>query len=151
MNKVRESEIISIGGHFYELGHVEYRYFKTDAGRSSSKRPRQINDCTVRAVAMAFSISYDEAYDRLKSFGRKCGRGFHIDDYMSVAGAKKISFPAVKGEYRMNTWKFCREYDKGTYICRVAKHVFTVIDGVVCDMVPPFLDRCIYKAWEISK
>ena len=61
---------------------VEYDFCQTDAGRCLSKRPKQKNDCTVRAMATAFELSYDDAYDILKKYGRICGRGFHIGDFL---------------------------------------------------------------------
>lgn len=45
-------------------------YVRCDAGRSASRRPRQKNDCTVRALALARGLTYDEAYDTLKAAGR---------------------------------------------------------------------------------
>lgn len=48
-------------------------WVKSDAGRYGSRRPRQKNDCTVRALALAMGLPYDEAYDRLKEAGRRCG------------------------------------------------------------------------------
>lgn len=38
-------------------------WVKSDAGRSESRRPRQKNDCTVRALALALELRYDDAYD----------------------------------------------------------------------------------------
>jgi hypothetical protein len=42
-----------------------------DGGRQLSKRPRQRNDCTVRAVAIACDFSYDSAYDLLEGQWQK--------------------------------------------------------------------------------
>ncbi len=126
--------------------------FKTnDAGRSSSKRPNQKNDCTVRAVALARALPYDTAYELMAGDGRKCSAGFDVVKWLdNQTWAKKIAFPAVKGQKRMNPVSFTDAYPKGIYICRVAKHVFTVIDGVVQDTFVSRPDRCIYTAWLIS-
>jgi hypothetical protein len=48
-----------------------------DGGRQHSKRPRQQNGCTVRAIAIACDFYYDSAYDLLKANGRKCSRGIN--------------------------------------------------------------------------
>jgi len=130
---------------------LEYQLQRTDAGRASSKRPRQSNDCTVRAVATARGMEYDVAYDLLAAEGRKCERGFHLEKWLNVQPwARKMPFPAVKGQRRMNPHTFCKTYTTGRYICRVAKHVFAVIDGVVYDTFADRPDRCIYTAWEIT-
>jgi hypothetical protein len=50
-----------------------------DGDRQRSKRPRQRNDCTVRAIAIACALSYDSAYDLLlKADVRKCSRGIRV-------------------------------------------------------------------------
>jgi hypothetical protein len=45
---------------------------------------------------------------------------------------------------------FVTQHPVGTYICRVAKHVFVVRDGVVLDEQENRPDRCIYTAWAID-
>lgn len=127
-------------------------WVKSDAGRSESRRPRQKNDCTVRALALALELRYDDAYDWLKSAGRACGERFDLGRWLDGQDwATKIPFPAVKGQPRMNPVEFCRLYPVGTFVCRVAKHVFTVIDGVVIDDTPVRADRCVYTAWKIDR
>jgi hypothetical protein len=127
-----------------------YAWVKTDAGRSESQRPRQKNDCTVRALASARGLTYDEAYDELKQAGRKCGRGFAIQVWLNAQPwALKLPFPAVKGERRMNPVTFVAQFPLGNFICRSSKHVFAVIDGKVLDEVKIRGDRCIYTAWRV--
>lgn len=55
---------------------VSVAFQQTDAGRAKSRRPRQKNDCTVRALALARSLHYDAAYDDLKKAGRGCSERF---------------------------------------------------------------------------
>lgn len=130
---------------------LEYPMIKSDAGRSNSKRAKQSNDCTVRALALARNMAYDDVYDMLADLGRKCGKGWNIVEYLNqVPWAEKIAFPAVKGQPRMNPATFCKQYSTGTYICRVSKHVFTVMDGVVYDINENRPNRCIYTAWRIA-
>lgn len=131
---------------------LSYPFERTDSGRSSSRRQREQNDCTVRAVATAFGLDYDDAYDALAEGGRKCSRGFNLSKWLAVQGiasVQRLSFPAVKGRRRMNPATFCSQYPVGNYICRVAKHVFAVVDGVVHDDQEQRPDRCIYLAWRI--
>jgi hypothetical protein len=128
----------------------------TDAGRSSSRRPRQANDCTVRSLALAVGVSYDEAYDELRRRGRKASRGFvwppspPRDDEVFGVQLRWVSFPARKGQPRMNTERFVMDerFEWGTWILDQAKHVCVVIDGVVHDDHPTW-ERCVYGAWEV--
>ena len=57
-------------------GYVHTYFINDDAGKSKSKRSKQENDCTVRSLAIAFDMEYDDAYNYLKEHGRKNGRGF---------------------------------------------------------------------------
>ncbi len=130
---------------------LEYSWIKTDAGKSGSLRPRQKNDCTVRALAIARLLPYDTAYNTLAEAGRKCGKGFKFSEWINTQEwARKISFPALKGQRRMNPATFTESFPKGIFICKVAKHVFAVKDGIVYDDFENAPDRCIYTAWEIT-
>ena len=131
---------------------ADFAWSKTDAGRSSSKRPKQVNDCTVRALALTRGLSYDEAYDLLKAAGRESNRRFLMVPYLNQqAWAQKIAFPAVKGERRMSPVTFTKQFSTGVYICRTAKHVFPVLNGVVYDDHKARPSRCIYTAWKIAE
>ena len=101
-----------------------------DGGRQSSKRPRQKNDCTVRAIAIACSIPYDSAYDLLKANGRR----------------ERTAFPAIKGYLRMYPGDFCKLFPRGRWIIKTAKHVSAVVDGTIHDTFRPDPFRCAYGA-----
>jgi hypothetical protein len=133
---------------------LKYPFSYTDSGRADSKRPQQKNDCTVRALANVARIEYDEAYDFVKSRGRKSHRGGNFPQARSNDTALGLtfiwrSFPAVKGRPRMNPATFCGQFKTGRYIVRVAKHVFAIVDGIAYDTLPERPDRCIYGAWEV--
>jgi len=141
--------------------HYELKGTEDDAGRSKSKRPLQKKDCTVRALALAFELEYDVAYDFCMEQGRKSHRGFHLHKLLekyAKSGAlffgKKVikhSFPAEKGVERMNVGAFGYLHPKGKYVTRQAGHVATVIDGVLHDLnISVFsFERCVYIAYEI--
>ena len=131
----------------------------TDAGRSTSKRPRQTNDCTVRALALASGKAYDETYDYLKMMGRKSHRPFaiahllntQINNHVNILGLRFIrhSFPAVKGQKRMNVGRFLAEYNRERFIIELAKHVVYVADGIYYDDYQYDPSRCVYVAWQV--
>ena len=138
----------------------DYKY--SDAGRSQSKRSRQRNDCTVRAVTIAFGLEYDDVYDMLAALGRKCSRGFHLDRNCFRSGeflghrVVKLSFPAVRGQKRMRVARFIAEHPEGAFIVRTAGHVTAVVDGVAYDNHDTaeardyFMEeRCLYTAYQI--
>lgn len=148
------SEILTARCSHVENGTVSsfsYPWQWNDGGRSSSRRPRQSNDCTVRALAIAAGVPYDSAYDLLKKLGRKSGVGFRLGDWLiDQSWATKLPFPAVKGQRRMNPDSFAQTFPGGVFICKTAKHVYCVLDGVVQDTVENDPMRCIYTAWKID-
>ena len=133
---------------------VSYPHQTNDGGRSTSRRPKQKNDCMVRALALVCGIPYDTAYDWFAAQGRRCSRGTSVKafDTPSLFGHRleKLSFHAVAGERRMNPVTFAERYKTGKYIVRVAKHVFAFIDGVAYDIHEERDDRCIYVAWRFT-
>lgn len=136
---------------------TEYPFNQTDAGRAGSRRPRQKNDCAVRALAATSGLSYDEAYDMLARAGRKCGRGFFLLEWIRENDPLPRwtfiyhSFPARRGMRRMNPVEFAERFDRGRFICRMAGHVVACINGVFYDTGPIRPDGCIYGAIELIR
>ena len=119
------------------VGDMQFR--KYDAGRSESKRPKQKQDCVVRAYALAFGKPYDEAFDLLAKMGRKPNTGTDRKTWQRLFGfkAERKSFPAVAGQKRMNLERFAKENPKGTFVVQMAGHLTFVRDGVVIDDFVP--------------
>lgn len=138
---------------------TDYRFRYSDAGRSTSKRPRSKNDCTVRALATVLDISFDESYEFLLTRGRGAHRGAP-NDWLSKKKPNEVlgrtltwhSFPAVKGEPRMSIGRFVNTYPDGRWIIRISKHVAAVVDGCLYDDATDENDhaRCVYGAWEVT-
>jgi hypothetical protein len=132
-------------------GKIPAIHVVSDGGRAQSKRPKANNDCSVRAVAIAFNIPYDEAYDQLAAAGRKCGYGVKKLDWRAfmLARATWQAFQAVKGQPRMNAVTFCKQYPTGRYILSFAGHLAAVVDGQVHDVHGFEANRCVYGAYTI--
>lgn len=132
-------------------------FIYSDSGRSLSKRPKQTNDCTVRAFTLAFHLTYDQAYDHLHSQGRKCSRGFLLSRYLERNPilldhtVTKLSFPAVAGSPRMKVKDFVSIYSTGSYIIRIAKHVAYVHDGIIYDTFHTFANKTVYTAFSVAR
>ena len=138
-------------------------FITDDAGRSCSRRAKQSNDCTVRALAKACSLNYDTAYDYLTDNGRVCSKGYFLNHHLDITAkrdslifgykVRRLPFPAVKGQERMNIWRFLEQYNNGIYIIRVSKHMATIINGYLYDdkffSRDPF--RCVYTAYQLIK
>lgn len=128
----------------------------TDAGRSTSRRPRQSNDCTVRALARTTGAAYDDAYDALMKGGRKAGRGFNFRAWakgreFNGYRFEWIGFPAVKGFWRVNPVTFALMFPEGRFILRTAKHVLACVDGRISDLGRGAENSCVYGAWKLAE
>lgn len=145
---------------------MSYPFKKHDGGRSKSSHRKEKNDCTVRALALVTGASYDDAHDFIKQEGsRGAASGVNFDRFVygvldPVIGeprfifghtAKRQTFPAVKGQRRMNPGTFHKKFPKGRFIVSTARHVYAVIDGVTYDLHQERADRCIYSAWEFTE
>lgn len=140
------------------LKELNYPFIKTLAGREYSKRQKQVNDCTVRTLALALNKDYDFIYDFLAKVGRGSGKGLSNEDWKELMTRNLFGytfkwhfFPSVKGNSRMNPHKFCNSFPLGTYIANMAHHVAVFVDGVLYDETALRPDKCIYGVWEVIK
>jgi hypothetical protein len=88
-------------------------------------RYRAVGDCAVRAVSIAFGISYDHAFDLLDAAQDGSVRGFE----------RTIMGKVING-WRLSPVKEMTK--SGRYICTECRggHVVAYIDGVRYDLVP---------------
>lgn len=83
----------------------------------------ETNDCTVRSIADAYDISYENAHKLCARFGRKQGEGFHIRaELIHKLGLKLLERYINMTVREMLDWI---EKDK-VYICLVNGHMFTI-------------------------
>lgn len=126
----------------------EFEYH--DGGRRFSRRPRQKEDCTVRALVIATGADYDIAYDELKSRGRNSHRRFPF----SII-TKEVIFDHVfvwqEFDPTITPVEFCERYTHGTFILQMKGHVMCVKDGVVYDTGRVSDNMAIKGAWRIEK
>jgi hypothetical protein len=104
-----------------------YPLILDDAGKNMSRRPLQVGDCTVRALAVATKVKYDTCYEALKAAGRKSHDGFNLGAYLKTMGlfygwrASLVRMP------KMTLAKFFGLAPKGRYIIETSDHVIAVI------------------------
>jgi len=129
-----------------------------DVTLGSSLAVNEKNDCSVRALANAFNITYDKAHEfAATTLERKARKGlkamFQKLDLLGEVTFELFSntlFPETK-TYKLDgkrkprnpdyTHKkvaftvktFCAKFNKGTYILIVNKHALCVKDGIVID------------------
>ena len=123
-------------------------YFKDCAGSPE----HELNDCTVRALAITTESSYHDAYMILSSFGRKPNRGTSIRKFFknNRIVLNKV-FTKLKFRKQITLNKFVKKYPVGTFYVRKTRHVFVVKDGVAIDMTKPKTFCRLTDAWEVTE
>ena len=107
-------------------------------------------DCSVRAIAKALGITWEEAYTKLTA------NGFQMGDIMSsdIVIGSVLRQNGFRREIIPNTCPecytvadFCRDNPTGTFVIKSDGHVATVIDGTLYDTWNSSKNVAIYF-WE---
>ena len=114
-----------------------------------------VGDCVKRAISKAANMDYMEVQRALNRHKKITGCANYFDHnhgthYVEhVLKGTPMSFPAVKGQPRMNGERFCKAYPKGNYILSMAGHLSCCVDGVIYDTWD-CTDKCVYKAYKVE-
>lgn len=114
-----------------------------------------VGDCVKRAITVAAQMDYMEVQRELNRYKKVTGAASFNSDYNphkyveNVLKATKLSFPAVKGQPRMNAERFCKSYPRGRYILNMANHWSCCVDGVIYDTWD-CSDKCVYTAYRLT-
>lgn len=97
---------------------------------------RHVGDCAIRAIAMALSLSWEEAYNLVTDAGRKMCDMPSSDSVwgavLRMHGYHRVIIPnAVPMDYTAK--EFCRDHPKGTYVLGFGGHVAAVKNGILYD------------------
>ena len=107
-----------------------YKYF------NPNPTGRHVGDCSVRAIAKALNLSWDDAYRLITNQGFDMGDMPSSDAVWGAVlrekGFKRSVIPNVC-PYCYTAEMFCRANPKGTYVLGFGKHVVTIIDGDIYD------------------
>lgn len=114
---------------------------------------RETNDCTVRALAAAANIPYDQAHATMAKHGRIFGKGtYHhtqVKAYEEHGGKLRAIFGTTKGaKYRADNVKdvphvegitlgrLIKEVPMGRFVCIMRGHAFAIVDRQLADGGP---------------
>ena len=97
---------------------------------------RAVGDCSVRAIAAALGVSWDEAFDMLAHNAREmCDMPSSDAVWGSVLrqhGFVRSIIPSSCPDcYTIGD--FAEDFPRGVYVLGTGQHVATVIDGVILD------------------
>jgi len=132
-----------------------------DGGRESAGYRGSAGDCTVRAIAIAVCIPYQDVYSDLfsenkihnprKASPRDGGTSMKtIHKYLKSLGWSWVPTMQIGSGCKVHLRK--DELPGGNVIVRLSKHLCAVIDGVINDTYDPSRDgtRCVYGYWTKS-
>ena len=114
-----------------------------------------VPDCVKRAISVASKMDYKEVSKALNRYKKVTGADTFNSNrneekfMVNVLNAIQESYPAVKGQPRMNGERFALSHPKGRYVLQMAGHLTACVDGIIYDTWN-CTDRCVYKSWRID-
>lgn len=112
----------------------------SDGGKKEFGFSHERNDCAVRAISLAYDVSYPVAHSMLKNYGRKDGHGTYgfgryMDSQPHIASRKAGFDKSVNKFFKSlgSIQKFVKENNKGVFVILISGHTFCVKDGVIHD------------------
>lgn len=127
-------------------------YVLTDGGKTSSGFTKEKNDCTVRAISIAYQIPYEEAHIKLKDFGRKDGKAcFNFAHFMNTKIVTTLKVTRSSKQRSLGSLQaFCNDHPTGRYVIRIAGHALAIVDGVIHDSWKPGPRTQIKDYWKVD-
>lgn len=96
----------------------------------------RIEDCAIRAVAVALNISWDDAFDLIAQSAKAMGAVMHLNAAFGAVlrqhGFRRYIIPNTCPDcYTIKD--FCWDHPTGTYVVGTDSHVVACIDGDYID------------------
>lgn len=113
-------------------------------------RQRKVDDCTVRAIALATRRSWDETFKELCNFAQ--AQAIMPNDVIYINEYLDRNFETVcgcKGKIEMRVGDFVKEHPRGTYLITMNGHITCSIDGCIYDIFDPS-DRIIWGIYKVK-
>ena len=113
---------------------------------------REVNDCTVRALSLAYEVTWDEAFDILSDLAQLQATMLddieHIDGYLT-RNSKKI-YEREYSNQNLTVGEFVEEHPQGIYLITMRGHITCCIDGCIYDTFNPS-DRIVWNVYKVLK
>ena len=125
-----------------------YAYF------NANPKKRETDDCVIRALAIAFDLTWYDIYDALEKIGRDNATVQDSDDCWKAFIQKQNVEPIQtihKGDRRRKRGlDFAKEHADGRYVLNMAGHLSVCVDGCIYDIFD-CSDSMVYKAWKVNE
>lgn len=106
-----------------------------------------VNDCVVRAIAVAECKTWDEAFDYLSDLAQE--EGILLDDVNFVENYLDSMYERVP-HYAKTVGEFAEEYPIGTYLVTMPNHITVIVNSTVYDIFD-CRNRTMWSAWKVDK
>jgi len=109
------------------------------------------NCCTIRSIAIAFKIPFQEAYMIGKKAGRPHGKGFYLDSLMKYLYLHtQYNFNIVKLKSNgITIRRFLERYPVGKFVCGRRGHAFAIVHGEIQDLAYNTERQIVQEAYEV--
>ena len=105
-----------------------------------------VNDCVIRAIAVAENRSWGDTYDDLSRIAKK--NGILLDDVNFVEHYLDKRYKRAC-HYSKTVGEFAKEHRKGTYLITMQGHITAIIDGIIYDTFD-CSNRRMWCAWKVK-
>ena len=99
---------------------------------------RRVNDCTVRAIALATNKTWDSTYEELSKFAQAqaimLDEVTYIDEYLERRFKKIYSH---RNGLALTVGEFIENNPYGTYLITMNGHITCAVDGIIYDTFDP--------------
>lgn len=116
-----------------------YKYY------NANSKGNFVNDCVVRAIAVAQGKTWDETYEELSDIAQE--EGILLDDVNFVEGYLDKRYKRVC-HYSKTVEEFLEEHPKGVYLITMEGHITVIIDGILYDIFD-CRNRRMWCAWRV--
>lgn len=122
---------------------MRYKYY------NANPLGRKVNDCTVRAISLALSTTWDEAYDYLSHYAKEqaimMDEVEYIDQFLEERFEKLCG---CKNMVKVTIEQFVDAYPSGTFLITMNGHITCCIDGCIYDTFNP-KDRFVWSVYKV--
>ena len=117
-----------------------YKYY------NANSQGRFVNDCVIRAIAVAENKTWDETYDDLSRIAKK--NGILLDDVNFVDPLLDHRYTRIPLKYDMTIGDFMASTPIGTYLITIPGHIPVIRDQILYDTFD-CRNRFIQSVWKV--
>ena len=119
-----------------------YKYYNANSQNNF------VNDCVIRAIAVAENRSWGETYDDLSRIAKK--NGILLDDVNFVEPLLDFRYNRIKTYHGDTVRDVIKDNPIGTYLITMNGHITVAIDGVIYDTFD-CRNRIVKDVWIVSR